>query len=72
MEEAELYELPQKMEVSYDIAPSEEKQVSSWISRNVLVREVFYVQTILLFTVVISSIVNLAMGHDEDQVWTYF
>ena len=47
---------------------------SKWYQRKTLVKEVFYVQTIMIFTVVIASIVNIAMGVSDcdQQMWVLF
>ena len=47
-------------------------KASWWIQRNVLVREVFYVQTVLILTLVIASIANIARGQTEDQIWVTY
>ncbi len=47
-------------------------RASWWIQRNVLVREVFYVQALLIFTLVVSSITNIIRGQTEDQIWVTY
>ncbi len=47
-------------------------RASWWIQRNVLVREVFYVQALLIFTLVIASIINIVRGQNEDQIWVTY
>ena len=44
---------------------------STWYHRKTLVKEVFYVQSLLVFIVVISSIVNIAreLSDCDKQVW---
>ncbi len=47
-------------------------RASWWIHRNVLVREVFYVQALLIFTLIVSSIINIVRGQNEDQIWVTY
>ena len=50
------------------------KSESRWYQRKTLVKEVFYVQTLMILTVVIASIVNIAMGVTDcdQQMWVLF
>ncbi len=50
---------------------AEGRKAANWYERKTLVKEVFYVQSFLIFIVVISSIVNIArnISDCDKQVW---